>query len=130
MFLTTLLGGVNMGLLRDVVKDCPLAYLFSSRKGLWNEKYLPTAQRKKAVTHMGRWAYGRPRCGISCTLTRGRGFWHEFWLHYDRVANYWRLEKLGAQVSPFAYLAACLVSLRRRPLPRLLATLYGWFVRL
>jgi len=33
-----LLGGVNMGLLRDAVKDCPLAYLFSSRKGLWNEK--------------------------------------------------------------------------------------------
>jgi hypothetical protein len=34
MFLSTFLGGVNMGLLRDAVKDCPLAYLFSSRKGL------------------------------------------------------------------------------------------------
>jgi len=47
-----------------------------------------------------------------------------------QVANYWRLEKLGAQVSPYAYLAACLVSLKRRPLPRLLATLYGWLVKL
>ncbi len=64
------------------------------------------------------------------SLTRGVGFWHEFWVHYDRMANYWRLKKLGAQVSPYAYLAACLVSLRRRPLPRLLATLYGWLVRL
>jgi hypothetical protein len=64
------------------------------------------------------------------SLTRGRGFWHEFWIHYDRVANYWRLKRLGAQVSPYAYIAACLVSFRRRPLPRLLATLYGWLVRL
>jgi len=40
MFLSTLLDGVNMGLLRDAVKDCPLAYLFSRRKGLWNEKIL------------------------------------------------------------------------------------------
>ncbi|MFZ8837754.1 MAG: glycosyltransferase family 2 protein, partial [Pyrobaculum sp.] len=62
--------------------------------------------------------------------TSGRWCWHEFWLHYDRVANYWRLKKLGAQVSPYAYLAACLVSPRRRPLPRLLATLYGWLVKL
>ena len=60
----------------------------------------------------------------------GRGFWHEFWIHYDRVANYWRLKKLGAQVSPYAYLAACLVLPRRRPHPRLLATLYGWLVKL
>jgi hypothetical protein len=52
MFLSALLDGVNMGLLRDAVKDCPLAYLFSSRKGLWNEKYLPIAQRKTA--HIGR----------------------------------------------------------------------------
>jgi len=98
MFLSTFLGGVNMGLLRDAVKDRPLAYLFSSRKGLWNKKYLPIAQRKNGTYR----ALG-PRAGISCSLTMGRGFWHEFWVHYDRVANYWRLEKLGAQVSPYAY---------------------------
>jgi hypothetical protein len=38
-----------MGLLRDAVKDRPLAYFFSSRKGLWNEKYLPIAQRKNGT---------------------------------------------------------------------------------
>jgi hypothetical protein len=47
MFLSTFLGGVNMGLLRDVVKVCPLAYFFSSRKGLWNEKILAYCAKKK-----------------------------------------------------------------------------------
>ncbi|MFZ8809798.1 MAG: hypothetical protein ACO2PN_17065 [Pyrobaculum sp.] len=47
MFLSTSLGGVNMGLLRDAVKDCLLAYLFSSRKGLWNEKILAYCAKKK-----------------------------------------------------------------------------------
>ena len=48
MFLSTFLGGVNMGLLRDAVKDCPLAGLFKrSRKGLWNEKILAYCAKKK-----------------------------------------------------------------------------------
>jgi len=134
MFLSALLDGVNMGLLRDAVKDCPLANLFKrSRKGLWNEKILAYCAKKK-----GRDTYKAlgPRAPSvwhlvhPSSLTRGSGFWHEFWVHYDRVANYWRLEKLGAQVSPYAYLAACLVLLRRRPLPRLLATFYGWLIKL
>jgi len=126
VFLSTLLGGVNMGLLRDAVKDCPLAYLYKrSRKGLWNEQTLAYCAKKK-----GRDTYRAlgPRAPSvwhlvhADSLTRGRGFWHEFWAHYDRVANYWRLKKLGAQVSPYAYLAACLVTLERGQLPRLLAT--------
>jgi hypothetical protein len=36
-----------MGLLRDAVKNCPLAHLFSSRKGLWNEKILAYRAKKK-----------------------------------------------------------------------------------
>jgi len=48
VFLSALLDGVNMGLLRDAVKDCPLAYLFKrSRKGLWNEKILAYCAKKK-----------------------------------------------------------------------------------
>jgi hypothetical protein len=48
LLLSTLLDGVNMGLLRDAVKDCPLAYLFKrSRKGLWNEKILAYCAKKK-----------------------------------------------------------------------------------
>jgi glycosyltransferase involved in cell wall biosynthesis len=134
LFLSTSLDGVNMGLLRDAVRDCPLADLFKrSRKGIWNEKILAYCAKKK-----GRDTYKAlgPRAPSAWhllhanSLTRGSGFWQEFWLHYDRVENYWRLKRLGAQVSPYAYVAACLVSLRRRPLPRLLATLYGWLVRL
>jgi len=47
VFLSALLDGVNRGLLRNAVKDCPLAYLFSSRKGLWNEKILAYCAKKK-----------------------------------------------------------------------------------
>jgi len=48
VFLSALLGGVNMGLLRDAVKDCPLAYLYMrSRKGLWNEQKLAYCAKKK-----------------------------------------------------------------------------------
>jgi hypothetical protein len=105
-----------MGPLRDAVKDCPLAYLYKrSGKGLWNEQTLAYCAKKK-----GRDTYRAPSPRAPSAwhlvhtdlLTRERGFWHEFWLHYDRMANYWRLKKLGAQVSPYAYLAACLLSLR------------------
>jgi len=50
MFLSTFLSGVNMGLLRDAVKDCPLAGLFKrSRKGLWNEKILAYCAKKNGT---------------------------------------------------------------------------------
>ena len=133
-FLSALLDGVNMGWLRDAVKDCPLADLFKrSRRGLWNEQTLAYCAKKKGYDTyniLGPQAPSVWHIQHANSLTRGRGFWQEFWLHYDRVVNYWRLKKLGARVSPYAYVAACLVSLRRRPLPRLLATLYGWLVRL
>jgi len=134
LFLSTSLDGVNMGLLRKAVKDCPLAGLFKrSRRGIWNEKILAYCAKKKGYDTYKALSPRAPSAWHlmhPSSLTRGSGFWHEFWLHYDRVANYWRLKRLGAQVSPYAYIAACLVSLRRRPLPRLLAILYGWLVRL
>jgi glycosyltransferase involved in cell wall biosynthesis len=134
VFKSALLGGVNMALYRDAVAGVPLARLYRrSRRCLWFESLLAYYARKRGFDTYG---VRGPQAPVvwhlvhERSLTRGRGFWHEFWIHYDRVANYWRLKKLGAQVSPYAYLAACLVSLRRRPLPRLLATLYGWLVRL
>ena len=134
LFLSTSLDGVNMGLLRKAVKDCPLAGLFKrSRRGIWNEKILAYCAKKKGYDTYKALSPRAPSAWHlmhPSSLTRGSGFWHEFWLHYDRLANYWRLKRLGAQVSPYAYIAACLVSLRRRPLPRLLAILYGWLVRL
>ncbi len=134
VFLSALLGGANMGLLRDAVKDCPLAYLYKrSRRAICNEPILAYCAKKKGYDTyivLGPRAPSVWHLVHADSLSRGSGFWREFWVHYDRVVNYWRLKKLGAQVSPYAYLTACLVLLRRRPLPRLLATLYGWLVRL
>jgi len=59
------------------------------------------------------------------SLTRKPGFQSEFWLHYDRVVMYWRLKRLGADVSAFHYLLALLFTLRRKTIPRFLATVYG-----
>ena len=75
----------------------------SSRKGLWNEKILAYCAKKNGTYRaLGPRAPSVWHLVHADSLTRGRGFRHEFWLHYDRVANYWRLEKLGTEVSPYA----------------------------
>ncbi len=134
LFLSVLLGGVNMGWLRDAVKGCPLAELFKrSKRGLWNEQTLAYCAKKRGYDTyqvLGAQAPSVWHIQHTDSLTRRKGFWQEFWIHYDRVANYWRLKRLGAQVSLYAYILACIVSIRRRPLPRLLATLYGWLTRI
>jgi len=86
VYLSALLDGVNMGLLRDAVKDCPLAYLFKrSRKGLWNEKILAYCAKKNGTyMALGPRAPSAWHLVHADSLTRGRGFWHEFWVHYDR----------------------------------------------
>jgi glycosyltransferase involved in cell wall biosynthesis len=128
------LGGVNMAFRRELLSKCPLAQLYKrSRKGFYFEQILAYCIKKKGYdTYEIRGSKAPIVWHIvhEQSLTRGKGFWHEFWLHYDRVANYWRLKRLGANVSSIAYLTACIVTLRRRTLPRLLATLYAWVVRI
>ncbi len=107
-----------------MIGDFPLARLYGrSRKCLWFEQILAyqvategcrvymikDADRAPTVYHI---THGR-------SLTRGRGFCHEFRLHYDRVAMFWRLRELGAPVS----------LLRKNTVPRLLATTYGLLTR-
>ncbi|MGC9107452.1 MAG: glycosyltransferase family 2 protein [Infirmifilum sp.] len=131
---SALLDGVNMGLRKELVADCPLDTLFKkSKRGLWNEKILATCIRKKGYNI---YSLREPSLAPIVwhihhvhSLTRRKGFWQEFWIHYDRVANFWRLKKLGVEVSYTAYLAALIVALRRRPIQRLLATIYGLVVR-
>ncbi|MGC9108201.1 MAG: glycosyltransferase family 2 protein, partial [Infirmifilum sp.] len=118
---SALLGGVNMGFRRELVMDCPLDTLYKkSRRGLWNEQTLAICVRKKGYN-----TYNLMEPGVAPivwhikhmqSLTRRKGFWQEFWVHYDRVANFWRLRKLGVEVSYTAYLAALIVALRRRPI--------------
>ncbi len=132
---STSLDGVNMGLRIDAVRGCPLSQLYRrSKKGIWNEKILAYCAKKRGYdTYIVSEVSTAPvawHIVHENSLTRGRGFWHEFWLHYDRVANFWRLKRLGARVSYVAYLIALLVALRRRTLPRILATIYGLSVRI
>jgi len=134
IFKSVLLGGVNMAWRREAVADCPLAALYRrSRKGLWFEQLLAYCAKRRGFDTYGVRGSQAPivwHIAHEQSLTRGRGFWHEFWVHYDRVANYWRLKKLGARASLAAYLAACLAMLRKKPLPRLAATLYTWVARI
>jgi len=133
IYRSALLGGVNMGLRRELVYDCPLAELYKkSRRGLWNESLLAYCIRRK-----GFHTYFIQDPGLSPTvwhiahpqsLTRTPGFWSEFWIHYDRVVMYKRLKALGARVSPWRYALALALSLRKRPLPRLFATIYALVV--
>jgi glycosyltransferase involved in cell wall biosynthesis len=127
------LGGANMAFKRELLAECPLTLLYRrSRKGFEFEQILVHCVKKKGYDTFEIRGSKAPTIWHIVheqLLTRGKGFWHEFWLHYDRVANYWRLKRLGANVSSIAYLIACIVTLRRRTLPRLLATTYVWFTR-
>ncbi|MEM4964636.1 MAG: glycosyltransferase [Pyrobaculum sp.] len=127
------LSGVNMGFRKEAIADCPLGEVFrKSRKGMWNEKFLAYCAKKKGYhTYQTRPPTAPLVWHIVHTdsLTRRPGFWSEFWIHYDRAAFYWRLKKLGARLSTWRYLIGLAILMRKRPLPRLLASLYALAVR-
>jgi glycosyltransferase involved in cell wall biosynthesis len=127
------LSGANMGFKSEAIADCPIAELYRrSRKGYLFEQVLAYCARKKGFNI---YEVKGSRAPIvwhimhSQSLTRSKGFWHEFWLHYDRLATFWRLKKLGAKMSLLAYLVGSIIMLRKETLPRLLATIYAWIVR-
>jgi len=127
---STNLSGVSMGFRRDAVEGCPLGELYrGSRKCLHYESILCYCARVRGFR-----TYSVKDPSIAPvvyhlvdveSLTRGRGFAHEFWLHYDRAMDYWRLRRLGAEVSFPSYLLAMAVLLRKRTIPRALAFLYA-----
>jgi len=126
---SALLGGVNMAFRREAVEDCPLAQLYrTSRRAFWFESLLAYCARRRGFHTYVAQGPGAPsvwHIAHPDSLTRRRGFWGEFWIHYDRAAMYKRLKALGVRVSPWRYALALALSLRKRPLPRLLATLYA-----
>ena len=134
VFKSALLGGVNMAFYRDAVVSSPLAQLYrKSRKCFWFESLLAYYARKKGFDTYGVRGLQAPivwHIVHTHSQTRGRGFKHEFWIHYDRAANYWRLKRLGADVSLIAYLLACFATSRKKTMPRLFANLYTWVVRI
>ncbi|MGC8696509.1 MAG: glycosyltransferase family 2 protein, partial [Conexivisphaera sp.] len=123
------LWGMNMAFRADAIAGAPLGKLYEgSRKGLHNESVLAyIAVRRGYSTYR---IVDREESPMIMhiegpSLTRQSGFFHEFWLHYDRVKMYHRLRTLRANVSLAAYAAACLVTTRKHVLPRALATIYA-----
>ncbi|MGC8593839.1 MAG: glycosyltransferase family A protein [Nitrososphaeria archaeon] len=127
------LGGVNMAFKKDAIKGINLEKLFYNNKtrAYWFESILAYVAlkkgyqvyrlREKSIAPVAWHIENKP------SLTRTKGFWSEFWIHYDRVKTYHRLKELGARVSMTAYVLACLASLRKKPIPRFLATVYAQF---
>jgi GT2 family glycosyltransferase len=128
------LSGVNMGFRREIVKGCPLSTLYKgSRKSFHYEIMLCYYVRRKGFnTYLARDSGIAPIAyhivGVE-SLTRGRGFKHEFWLHYDRAMDYWRLKKLGADVKLAHYILAMLIMMRKKPISRALAFIYANITR-
>ncbi len=126
---STSLWGANMAFRTKAVAGAPLGRLYEgSRKGFHSESLLAyVAVKRGYVTYKIIGPEKSPKVlhleGES--LTRGRGFLHEFWLHYDRVRTFHRLRRLGAKVSYGAYVMACLATARKHTLPRILATIYA-----
>lgn len=134
IYKSLLFSGVNMGFRVSAIKGIPLSILYKrSRKGSGFENLMTYwCVMKGLKTYVVDDASISPivwHIEHSDSLARATGFWSEFWLHYDRVAMFWRLRKLGAGVSRLRYALALLITLRRRTLPRLLAILYGLLYR-
>ncbi|MCX8189445.1 MAG: glycosyltransferase family 2 protein [Nitrososphaeria archaeon] len=126
-------GGLNMGFRRFLIKDFPLKILYKgSKKAFWFEKHLAlnvvvkgydaikVRERKKSpiVYHT---------LGVD-SLTRSKGFWHEFWLNYDRAMNYWRIKMYGLKCSFIKYIIGQIIISRKKFLPRFSAFLYTFFL--
>ncbi|MGC8593881.1 MAG: glycosyltransferase family A protein [Nitrososphaeria archaeon] len=125
------LAGANMAFKKEAIKGINLDKLFKNNKtrAYWFESILAYYAlknnfnvyrlREKSIAPIAWHIENKP------SLTRRKGFWNEFWIHYDRVKMYYRLKELGARVSFPAYILACLASLRKRPFPRFLAAVYA-----
>jgi hypothetical protein len=123
-----------MAFKREFLAECSLARLYRrSRKGFGFEQIFAYRVKKKGYDTYEIRGLKAPTVWHIVheqSLTRGKGFWHKFWLHYDQATNYLGLKRLCANVPSIAYLIVCIVTLRRKTLPRLLATLYAWVVRI
>ena len=126
-----LLSGINMGVSSEAIRGLELQRAYrESRKGFYFEFYVAYYVVRKGYTsyHVLDPTTAPTVWHIEShreSLTRRSGFWDEFWLQFDRASMFFRLRELGAEVSTKAFLAAHLSLLRRRPLPRLLGTIYA-----
>ncbi|MDH7508602.1 MAG: glycosyltransferase family 2 protein [Methanomassiliicoccales archaeon] len=141
--LSPLLMGCNMALLKTAVDDCPLAQLYGRSKScLRYESLLALWARLKGYeTYICLDVHRAPivwhLVHDSSTLSRGKGFKGEFWRYTDDSSFYFKLKKLGLDVSFFDYslfsltdVVGTLLSEPRKFLPRSLAAGYTFLTRL
>ena len=126
---SVLLHGSNMAVLKRVIEDISLGELYrNSRKGLGFEMILGYHVVSKGFVTLRLLDPESPTVYHyyhKDSMTASSRWRDVFWKQYDIAKQYYRLKKLGADVSFFAYLAAMLVSFRNKPLPKILATLYA-----
>ncbi|CCC81963.1 glycosyltransferase family 2 protein [Thermoproteus tenax] len=128
---TVLISGNNMGFRRELIQDLDLTRYYSeSRKAFHFEAFMAYYVVNKGYNSY--MVLDRGKAPIAWhieshrdSLTRRSGFWDEFWIHFDRASMYFRLRRLGADLSILAYLLANIAIMRKKTLPRLLATIYA-----
>ncbi|WP_143701315.1 glycosyltransferase family 2 protein [Vulcanisaeta thermophila] len=127
---SVLLNGTNMGFRRDLIMNIDLEKEHFSKRAFHFEAFLAYYVVKRGFNsyHVIDESMAPIAWHIEShreSLTRRGGFWGEFWLQFDRASMFFRLRRLGAGVSPLAYLAANLAVMRRGTVPRLLGTIYA-----
>ncbi|MGC8542919.1 MAG: glycosyltransferase family 2 protein [Vulcanisaeta sp.] len=131
IFKSVLLSGANMGFRRDAVKGFNLEELYKgSRRAFHFEPFIAYYIIKKGfksyhVIDVERAPIAWHIMSHRESLTRSGGFKGEFWLHFDRASMYFRLRRIGANVSFIAWLVANIAIARKKTLPRILASTYA-----
>jgi len=126
-------AGLNMGFRSFLIKDFPLEILYKgSRRAFWFENHLAlnvvirgydaVKVRRRAITPV---VYHTTQIN---SLTRSKGFSHEFWVSYDRAINFWRIKMYGLKCSFPKYILGQIIISRKRFLPRFTAFLYTLFL--
>jgi len=130
---SVLFGGLNMGFRSFLIKSIPLEVLYrGSRRAFWFEQHLAlnvvirgydaVKVRRRAITPV---VYHTTQIN---SLTRSKGFSHEFWVSYDRAINFWRIKMYGLKCSFPKYILGQIIISRKRFLPRFTAFLYTLFL--
>lgn len=127
--LSVLLHGSNMAFLREAIDDIRIGDLYkNSKAGLGFEMLLGYSAVLKGYKTLRLLNSDAPTVYHHYhedSLTASKRWKDIFWKQYDRAKQYYRLKKLGADVSFLAYTFAMLVSFRDKPLPKILSTIYA-----
>ncbi len=129
-YLSAILHGANMAFKKEALTNIRLGDLFkNSRSGFYFEEVLAYHSISQGFDTFN--ICNKDIAPIvfhlehQDSITRKKGWKNEFWIHYDRVKQFYRLRKTGADVSWVAYVIASIISLRKHTLPRFLATVYA-----